>query len=194
MHWVIFDYGEVLCTRTEVLPELAHRLGVPEPEFETAYWRHRDAYDRGSSDGTYWRAIAETLGVAIDAATVADLTRLDIAGWSRLHPASAALLDSLAAEGTALALLSNAPASFARFAERQPWARHFSTRVFSADVGHAKPDRAIYDHVIDRLAASPEHCVFFDDRDENITAARAVGLRAHLWRGADHAREVLSGR
>lgn len=193
MTWAVFDYGEVLCTRTEALPRLAARLGVSQERFESAYWAHRDAYDRGCSDEEYWSAVAASTGARLDGDAVADLTRLDIEGWSYLHPASAALLDELARDGAQLALLSNAPSSFARFAERQPWAEHFRVRVFSGDVGCAKPDAKIFELLAERLGARPSDCVFFDDREVNVTGARAAGLRAHLWQGADHARRMLTG-
>ncbi|WP_298182417.1 HAD family phosphatase [Saccharomonospora sp.] len=192
MTWVVFDYGEVICTRTKALPDLANRLGVSLADFESAYWGNRDAYDRGVSDATYWKTVANAVGTDIDADLVEELTRVDIEGWAQLDPDSAALLDELARNGTRLALLSNAPASFARFAEQQPWARHFHTRVFSADVGCAKPDAKIYELLVSRLNAQPQDCVFFDDRAVNIEGAHAVGLRAHLWQGAEHARRVLA--
>ncbi|WP_197319688.1 HAD family phosphatase [Saccharomonospora sp. NB11] len=191
MTWVVFDYGEVLCTRTEALPRLAARLGVSPERFESAYWAHRDAYDRGCSDEEYWTAVAATAGAALDATAVEELTRGDVHGWSQLHPASATLLDDLTEAGARLALLSNAPASFARFAERQPWAEHFRVRVFSADVACAKPDTKIFDLLTDRLGAEPGDCVFFDDREVNVVSAREAGLQAHLWQGADHARRLL---
>ncbi|TLW93220.1 HAD family hydrolase [Saccharomonospora piscinae] len=196
MTWIVFDYGEVLCARTEALPRLATRLGVPLADFEPAYWGNRDIYDRGAADETYWKAVAAGAGAdldTVDLGAVEDLTRLDIEGWSRLDPASTALLDDLARDGASLALLSNAPASFARFAERQPWARHFHTRVFSADVGCAKPDPDIFALLTDRLGAAPSDCVFFDDRRSNVAGARAAGLRAHLWQGAQAARQRLAG-
>ncbi|EHK89070.1 haloacid dehalogenase superfamily protein, subfamily IA, variant 3 with third motif having DD or ED [Saccharomonospora azurea SZMC 14600] len=191
MTWVVFDYGEVLCTRTEALPGLAARLDVSPERFESAYWAHRDAYDRGCTDEEYWSAVAASAGATLDATAVDDLTRGDVEGWSHLDPASAQLLDDLARDGARLALLSNAPTSFARFAERQPWAQHFRVRVFSADVGCAKPDPKIFRLLTDRLGAEPGDCVFFDDRAVNVTAAQDAGLHAHLWQGADHARRVL---
>ncbi len=193
MSWVVFDYGEVLCSRTEALPRLAARLGVTQAEFEPAYWAHRDAYDRGCSDETYWKAVADSAGAELDADAVHDLTRVDIEGWSCLQDASARLLDELTANGVRLALLSNAPSSFARFAERQPWAQHFRVRVFSADVGCAKPDPEIFDLLTSRLGVRADDCVFFDDRAVNVEGARAAGLRAQVWQGADHARRVLAG-
>lgn len=191
MTWIVFDYGEVICTRTEALPRMATRLGVSLAQFEAAYWGNRDAYDRGASDASYWKAVAADVGLVADNEAVDDLTRLDIEGWNELDPASVTLIDELAGNGTRLALLSNAPASFARFAEQQPWARHFPTRVFSADVGCAKPDSKIFELLTTRLQARPEECLFFDDRPSNVEGAQVAGLRAHLWQGADHARQLL---
>ncbi|KID29250.1 haloacid dehalogenase superfamily protein, subfamily IA, variant 3 with third motif having DD or ED [Prauserella sp. Am3] len=189
--WVVFDYGEVLCRRTTALPELAGRLDVPPATFEPAYWAHRDPYDRGAADVAYWQAVGDTVDADVDLATVRELTEIDARGWSTLDPAAERLLESLAGEGRNLALLSNAPASFARHAEQQPWTRHFQHLVFSGDVGMAKPDADIYRLLVERLGCAPSDCLFFDDRQANVDAARAAGLRAELWPGADAAVSLL---
>ncbi|HET6503413.1 MAG TPA: HAD-IA family hydrolase [Amycolatopsis sp.] len=190
-NWVVFDYGEVICGRTTALPALAETLGVAVADFEPHYWAHRDDYDRGGTDLAYWGAIGAALGVSVDQSTSDTLTGLDAAGWSRIEPATLELLAALSASGAALALLSNAPASFARYAERQSWAGRFRVRVFSGDVGVAKPDAEIFEILLSRLGATAADCLFFDDRQSNVDGARALGLRAHVWRGADAAREVL---
>ncbi|PXY31468.1 HAD family hydrolase [Prauserella muralis] len=181
--WLVFDYGEVLCSRTEAIPKLAARMGVPAETFEPAYWACRDAYDRGASDALYWQAVGATVGVDVDTVLSDELTRLDIEGWSHVEPSTVELLEALAEAGSALALLSNAPVSFARFAERQPWARHFRELVFSGDLGIAKPDSAIFEVLLARLGADPADCLFFDDKQANVDGARAAGLRAHRWLG-----------
>ena len=186
--WVVFDYGEVICGRTTALPDLAATLGVPHDDFEPPYWRHRGAYDRGETDLQYWSAIGRDLGVTVDESTSDSLTAIDIGGWSKVEPASLELLAALDEAGAALALLSNAPSSFARFAERQDWAGHFRVRVFSGDIGVAKPDPEIFRHLLSRLGAKAVDCLFFDDRESNVDGARAVGLRAHVWHGPEAAR------
>jgi len=190
--WIVFDYGEVICGRTDALPELANTMGAALAEFEPLYWAHRDAYDRGASDLQYWGGIGDALGITVDQSTSDKLTAIDIEGWSHVEPASAELLAALDEAGARLALLSNAPASFARFAERQDWARHFRVRVFSGDVGVAKPDAAIFETLLARLAAQPGDCLFLDDRQSNVDGARAVGLRAHRWLGVEAAGELLA--
>ena len=189
--WVVFDYGEVICGRTTALPELADALGAPLAEFEPHYWRLRDAYDRGCPDLEYWGGIGDALGVPVDESTSDRLTEIDIRGWSDVREASLELLARLSEAGVPLALLSNAPFSFARFAERQDWMRHFRVRVFSGDVGVAKPDPEIFDLLVARLGVPAGDCVFFDDRQSNVDGARAAGLRAHRWDGAEAARAVL---
>ncbi|TNC26093.1 HAD-IA family hydrolase [Amycolatopsis alkalitolerans] len=190
-HWVVFDYGEVICGRTEAIPALASALGVGVAEFEPHYWSLRDRYDRGATDLEYWGAVGEALGVPVDESISDTLTRIDIEGWSRLEPASVELVSALAEAGAALALLSNAPASFARYAEKQDWARNFRVRLFSGDVGVAKPDAKIFELLLARLDAQAGECLFFDDRQSNVDGARAAGLRAHRWSGVDAARSVL---
>lgn len=187
----MFDYGEVISGRTEALPELASELGVGLAEFEPHYWHFRDRYDRGGTDLEYWGAIGAALGVPVDESTSDKLTRIDVEGWSKLEPGTLDFVAGLAATGASLALLSNAPVSFARHAERQDWARHFRVRVFSGDVGVAKPDPEIFELLVARLGVPADECLFFDDRASNVDGARAAGLHAHRWRGAGFARGVV---
>lgn len=189
--WVVFDYGEVICGRTSALSRLAATYRVGLADFEPHYWALRDKYDRGCTDREYWGALGDALGVPVDESTSDTLTRIDIEGWSRLDSASVELVAGLAEAGASLALLSNAPSSFARFAEKQDWARHFRVLLFSGDVGLAKPDPAIFELLLARLDARAGDCLFFDDRQSNVDGARAVGLRAHRWLGVHQAQSVL---
>jgi len=189
MRWIVFDFGEVISQRNPAIPAMAARLGVPQERFEAAYW-DRDAYDRGGSDTDYWGLIGSSLGLTFDSAAVRELTAMDNAGWLDEPVAeTVALIDDLAALGVPLALLSNAPTTFARLAEKVPWAKHFRHLVFSGDLGCAKPDAAIWTHVESVIGSSD--VIFFDDRATNVDGALAAGWDARLWTSAAAARVQL---
>ncbi|SEF28735.1 putative hydrolase of the HAD superfamily [Amycolatopsis pretoriensis] len=191
MNWIVFDYGDVLSKPSLARPEMAALLGAPLPEFEKAYWDLRIPFDAGCTPLEYWQSVGDELGVAVDEAMSAELTRIDVAGWGHLEPSSAALLDALAGAGANLALLSNAPVVFGEWARAQEWASHFRVMVFSGDVRCVKPDAKIFRLLLDELGAEPADCLFFDDRPSNVDGARAVGLKAEVWNGADAARAWL---
>ena len=58
----------------------------------------------------------------------------------------------------------------------------FDDIVVSAEVGMAKPRPEIFRLAADRLGLPPDACVFVDDWDKNVEAARAVGMQAVLHR------------
>jgi putative hydrolase of the HAD superfamily len=191
VRWIVFDYGEVISTKTAALPALAGLMGVPEDDFTAAYWAVRDPYDRGQPDLDYWRAVGVEVGVDVGEELSERLTEIDVAGWLHPDPATLELLAELDRTRIPLALLSNAPSSFARTAERQEWTRHFRHLVFSGDLGIAKPDERIWAELANRLDARPADCVFLDDRQANIDGAKAAGMSAMLWTSPALARTDL---
>ncbi|MEV0777141.1 HAD family phosphatase [Streptomyces sp. NPDC050433] len=190
---VVWDLGGVLAPSGRAQAALAEALDVPESELAEPYWTHRDAYDLGASPEAYWRPIAEALGRRIDAAWVERLDRIDTECWATLEPDAAALLALLTERGTPLGILSNAPASLARVVRRASWSGCFETLVFSSDLGLMKPDPLVYRAAGERLGRSPSEIVFFDDRPENVAAARAHGWNAHVWTSGEAAAAALAG-
>jgi putative hydrolase of the HAD superfamily len=43
-----------------------------------------------------------------------------------------------------------------------------------------KPDPAIYQLMVDRLAVAADHCLFVDDQPANIAGAESVGMQT-IW-------------
>ena len=70
----------------------------------------------------------------------------------------------------------------------------FDGVVVSGEERLAKPDPAIYRLLLDRFSVEPARTFFTDDVQQNVDAARAVGLDAVLFTGAARLRAQLTGR
>jgi len=67
----------------------------------------------------------------------------------------------------------------------------FEVAISSHQVGLYKPDPKIYLTALDRLGASPDRVMFFDDVPANVTAASALGMRAFQVQGVEGVRSRL---
>ncbi|MGP5638002.1 HAD family hydrolase [Brachybacterium tyrofermentans] len=211
---VVFDYGGVLSAGHDPVPSIHDLLGGDIDAVREALWAHRDSYDQGASTPEeYWGAVATAAGVEhLSETEVGELQAADNRYFLRMDPASRELLHDLARNGVRLALLSNASEAFGEAVRRADWFEAFTLAVISGEERALKPGREIYEILLDVLAhetggvSIPSAVVFFDDREENVAAARALGIDAHLWPrngeeqadGAEHgaaiARRVLTER
>jgi glucose-1-phosphatase len=48
----------------------------------------------------------------------------------------------------------------------------------SSQIGHRKPERAGFEHIVGQHGATLEQALFFDDMEENVAAARGLGIHA----------------
>ena len=67
----------------------------------------------------------------------------------------------------------------------------FEVAISSHQVGLCKPDPQMYFTALDRLGASPDAVMFFDDVPANVTAAAALGIRAFQVEGVEGVRSRL---
>ena len=188
---VVFDLGEVLVPSGGVIPRLAGELGITVEEFVPAYWSGRAAFDLGGSAEEYWTGVLAALGRAPEPELLEWLSEVDSVKWSTLPQVSADLLAHLQGRRERLGVLSNAPGPLAAAVRAAPWSAGIEHLVFSAEVALAKPDPEIYARADSVYGTEPGDVVFFDDKPENVDAARAHGWDAHIWAGADAALDIL---
>ena len=111
----------------------------------------------------------------------------------RPNPATVELLEALARRKVPLYCLSNMPArTFAYLQERHHFFGVFQGIVISGEVKMVKPDRAIFDYLLDRYRLKASQTAFVDDHPANIEAATALGLRAVWFRDAEQCRADLN--
>jgi putative hydrolase of the HAD superfamily len=184
---VLFDYGMVLSKVPEATDwRLLERvLDAEEESFQAAYWKYRDAYDRGAlSAHTYWETVARDLDKPIDAAILQALIDADTVVWTQPNMEMMEWAASLNRAGIKTGILSNiGDAMEAGVLGRFPALAEFTHHTFSHRLGIAKPDAAIYRHAVEGLGVPGGEVLFVDDREENILAARAAGMVAVQYTG-----------
>ena len=192
---LIFDFGGVITNmRWDVARQLEEEHGL-----------ERNALLSTLYDADDYRAV-ETGRGDIDAWRLAAHRRLEQSAGRELPPLHQQWRDSwhLIEENLALVralrppyragILSNAD----RFLEermRDGLNIHhlFDTVISSAVIGMAKPDHRVYRLAAERLDLEPAECVFIDDAERNVTAAREVGMAAvhfRVHRGDDLAAQL----
>jgi putative hydrolase of the HAD superfamily len=92
------------------------------------------------------------------------------------------VLRALRAHGVRTGLLSN---SWGNEYPRELWGELFDAVVISCEVGLRKPNPAIFRHAVELLGLEPADCVFIDDIEHNVRAAKALGMAGLLHTDTD---------
>ncbi len=110
----------------------------------------------------------------------------------QLKADTVALLESLAARRVPLYCLSNMPPGvYAYLRQRFDFWQLFDGIVISGEIQLVKPERAIFEHLLDRYGLAAADTAFIDDHPANIAAAKALGLRAILFQDAQQCAAAL---
>jgi putative hydrolase of the HAD superfamily len=134
------------------------------------------ALERGDIADSEFEEILASALVTVEGGPVsaAGLLQRMFAG-SVMQPEMLDLVRELRRSGLRTSLLSNSwgrPDSY----PREVLDELFDDAVISADVGMRKPEERIFRLAVERLGLSPAECVFVDDVEGNIVAARALGF------------------
>jgi putative hydrolase of the HAD superfamily len=95
------------------------------------------------------------------------------------------LLPGLKKRGLRLYYLSNFPGDiFEEVRSGYYFFRHFEGGLISAEAKHAKPDKRIYELLMEKYSLIPEECLFIDDLEVNINSARESGMKVLFTDGS----------
>lgn len=194
MNTVVFDLGGVL---VDWNPRYLLRKVMPgrEAEMETIL------ADVLNHDWNMARDLGDSWPDAIDQLKDqyppwADIFEIYDQRWEETlggsHEDSVAILRDLRDNGVPLLALSNWSAqTFHHAEERFEWLSWFEGVVVSGRVGLVKPERAIFDYLLQTYHRRAEDIFFVDDHEPNILAARSFGIHSHHFTGAAGLRQEL---
>ena len=177
---VVFDYGMVLSgpPHPEAQQELRRITGLSPEALERYYWVDRHAYDRGDLTGlAFWQRLVQAAELGLSEEETARLNHWDARMWTTVNPEMIAWHRQLKEHGLETAILSNmGDAVLQSIEENFAWIADFDVLIWSYQHNLAKPERAIYELLLEKLGTLPEETLFLDDKLENIEAARELGI------------------
>ncbi len=195
MNTVVFDLGGVL---VDWDPRYLLRKVMPgrEAEMETILadvLNQQWNLERDSGDS--WPDAITHLKVAYP--QWADIFDIYTERWAETlvgsHEDTVAILSELKERGTPLYALSNWSGEMFHYAEEKyDWLSWFDGVVVSGRVHLVKPDREMFDYLLDTYGLASEDVFFVDDHAPNIVAARSYGIRSHHFTDAARLRAELA--
>jgi putative hydrolase of the HAD superfamily len=174
---LLFDLGGVLIDFAgfeelgPLMPQTADRAEVRARWIASASVQRFERAEISPSD--FAGGVIEELGLALSP----EEFLVEFVEWARgLYPGARSLLE-LIPKCHRLACLSNSNVLHTPLHRRsmEPLLERY---YFSDELGLVKPDRKVFEHVIDDLEIDPCRIAFFDDTPINVEAAREVGLIA----------------
>jgi putative hydrolase of the HAD superfamily len=194
---LIFDLGNVLYAIDYALTDQAFirlqaKYGIPAAQFPTpAAQPVMEAYEKGLIDTPTFRS---QMRVALKLAEATD-DELDEA-WNALLLGMFPGRDSLMAklkEKYCIVLLSNTNALHWDYLKDdfEPTAQHMHQLFVSFEMGARKPDRDIFDQLLQSTGFRPEETIFIDDTAMHLATAAQLGLHTHHMTGEPAFRDFL---
>ena len=127
-----------------------------------------------------------------------ELAHLSFQNWHlynmKVIPGTAEMIRALKENGKEIYLLSNASMRLLSiYKEVIPAVECFSGIFYSAAHKCVKPQDIIYERFLKEYSLNPSDCFFIDDLEENISAAKAVGISGAVMksRTAKETAEIL---
>ena len=183
----IFDMGGVVTTTAKIFSDVADQLGITKEQFKE-YCGSDDGMDlfEAASKGfvnarEFWEEFSRRSGMNVNT------------DWFHFlfHPenipGTRELVAALKSQGHRVVCGTNTMDShYHNHLERGDYAI-FDQTYASHFMGVMKPEPAFWEIIMKAEKVTPDQVVFFDDREENVRAAEALGIKSILFVSAEQA-------
>lgn len=173
---VFFDYDGVLTKdKTGTLTTnrfLSHQTSIPYERVAVAFRKHNSELNGGTTTyAAIWSAVCTSLGCKLP-------QELLVAAFEStpLNDEMLQLARNLKSRYAVGIITDNKKDRIDHLRKYQALDEVFAPIVVSAEIGHTKASKAIFEHAIASLKLSPQECVFIDNTPSNLVAAIKLGM------------------
>lgn len=189
--YIVFDLGRVLFDWRPA--EVAEKMAKLHDNFspciaditKTDVWKD---YDRGIMTN---HEVADRFADRYSKMMVLDFIQESFSTFVPLEEGML-LWESLLQRGFPVYILSNLPIDLrGTIFHKNPFLHDSKGAVFSCDCGFIKPEPIIYETLLSNYDLTPEETLFIDDMEENIQAARQIGMHGIVYKDYEDALKTI---
>ncbi len=187
----IFDLNGIFIQSPLLSERFAAEFNVPTSEFLPALKEVLYYSRRSKTGGSFklWQPYLKKWGVDLNEKQFFDF-------WFKAETANQEMIDlakELKTQGTKVFILSN------NFFERAQYYRQtfpelekiFDKIYYSWETGFVKPDKRAYKHLLTENNLSAQDCFYFDNSQENVDAAKELGMKAYLFESTQETKKII---
>lgn len=193
---VVFDFGDVMTTkfdRKSVVQFLRDSYGLSESEFEKVSQKKKKALKKGLTEEQFWLRYALKKKIELPPDWSLSFKAV-MKSAMRVDPEMYRLVNELKKKQIPVALFSNVEAHLAHLLREFGFYDPFDPCILSCEINVRKPDPEAYKYLLQHFDAPAETIVFIDDKNQNIKAARELGIDGIRFESADQIRKELKKR
>ena len=168
IRWIFFDVGSTLVDETAAYDrrEMIEGTGIPFPVFDNKRIELAKQGFDGNSEAIRYFGLKKTPWHSEDEVPFSDAYET---------------LEGLKARGYNLGILANQNTGTAQRLDAWGLLKYFAVIAASAELGVAKPDKAIFEKALAFAGCRPQNAVMVGDRlDNDIHPAKSLGMKT-VW-------------
>jgi HAD superfamily hydrolase (TIGR01509 family) len=184
---IIFDLGSVL-VKCDAIDRIKGAPNIPDDYAQEIIdaWIINNDYTEQCTMDEYIHLVTQRLRPELHR-YIPDMLRFTLEG-SYPYDYTDKVIDNLKEQGYGVYYLSNWNSwTMEEFKTRArfDFLKKMNGGLFSYECGLMKPDKKIYETFLHQFGLDPSTCIFFDDKKENVEAAKQCGIEAVVFTGPE---------
>lgn len=193
---VVLDFGGVMTKepdREKVSNFILESFQLSKKAFVQANIDRKEAIKNGQTDVEFWMKFAEKNGIPISEKW---LVEMQTAMREAINPniEMYGLVWELKEKDVPVILFSNIDRRHANLVHWVGLYDSFPRRILSCDIGVEKPSPEAYKKMLEILELHADEVFFVDDKEENVAAAKALGIDAVRFESLNQIKQELQKR
>lgn len=180
---VAFDYGNVLARGVKnydiIFGELGEKFGFDIKSNCNKIRNNFNEWSKGRiNEKDFWTKISEISGKELPLRKCARHWIERYTELSEPVPAIYELAKRVKEAGFVTGIISNLAPPHSAYNRATGKFDGFDVVIVSAEVGYRKPEKEIYEIFLKEAKVNGRDCIFIDDLDKNVAAAKKIGMTA----------------